>query len=61
MDQLFIDAIEQNPTASYLTGLREEAEKMGVRHSGDLDNLGKGRLFSLYFSLAWGIIQQAKL
>ncbi|KAG6131201.1 hypothetical protein E4U12_003842 [Claviceps purpurea] len=47
MDQLFIDAIEQNPTASYLTGLREEAEKMGVRHSGDLDNLGKGNLRAL--------------
>ncbi|KAG6178657.1 hypothetical protein E4U10_008112 [Claviceps purpurea] len=44
MDQLFIDAIEQNPTAGYLTEFRQEAEKMGVRHSADLDNLGKRNL-----------------
>ncbi|KAG5975411.1 hypothetical protein E4U58_000991 [Claviceps cyperi] len=41
MDQLFIDAIEQNPTAGYLTEFRKEAENMGVRHSADLDNLGR--------------------
>ncbi|KAG6305427.1 hypothetical protein E4U45_000279 [Claviceps purpurea] len=47
MDQLFIDAIEQNPTAGYLTEFRQEAEKMGVRHSADLDNLGKRNLRTL--------------
>ncbi|KAG6242348.1 hypothetical protein E4U24_005773 [Claviceps purpurea] len=44
MDQLFIDAIEQNPTAGYLNVFRQEAEKMGARHSADLDNLDKKNL-----------------
>ncbi|KAG6285988.1 hypothetical protein E4U09_006969 [Claviceps aff. purpurea] len=55
MDQLFIDAIQQNPTAGYLTEFRKEAEKMGVRHSGDLDNLGKRNLRGLVTILFSGL------
>ncbi|KAG6171095.1 hypothetical protein E4U11_001192 [Claviceps purpurea] len=55
MDQLFIDAIEHNPTAGYLNVFRQEAEKMGVRHSGDLDNLGKRNLRGLVILLFDGL------
>ncbi|KAG6081412.1 hypothetical protein E4U16_007511 [Claviceps sp. LM84 group G4] len=55
MDQLFIDAIEQNPTAGYLTEFRREAEKMGVRHTAGLDDLGKKNLRALVLILFIGL------
>ncbi|KAG6042254.1 hypothetical protein E4U39_006138 [Claviceps sp. Clav50 group G5] len=55
MDQLFIDAIEQNPTAGYLTEFHKEAEKMGVRHSADLDTLVKKNLRVLVSILFIGL------
>ncbi|KAG5996148.1 hypothetical protein E4U52_007232 [Claviceps spartinae] len=55
MDQLFIDAIEQNPTAGYLTELHQEAEMMGVRHSADLDSLVQDDLRALLSILFVGL------
>ncbi|KAG6096514.1 hypothetical protein E4U30_001475 [Claviceps sp. LM220 group G6] len=37
--KVWIDAIQQNPTAGYLTEFRKFAEDKGVRHSDDLDKL----------------------
>ncbi|KAG5924487.1 hypothetical protein E4U61_000423 [Claviceps capensis] len=47
MDQLFIDAIEQNPTAGYVINFRMLAESMHVRESADLEGLSaKGSVAS---------------
>ncbi|KAG5942131.1 hypothetical protein E4U60_007483 [Claviceps pazoutovae] len=55
MDQLFIDAIEQNPTAGYVTNFCMLAESMHVRESADLEGLSAKDLRILAILLLNGL------